>query len=441
MSEKQPAMKCFPEGFVWGTATAAHQVEGGNFNSDCWAMEQTSPSIFAEPSGEAVDQWNRFADDVALMAALGYRAYRFSVEWARIEPEEGKFSAVALDHYQRCIDACLQRGIEPMLTMHHFTLPLWVVRKGGFGGKYFADDFARYSEKVARTLRGFTSVCTINELNVPILVRALVQRAFMGAESEAKRLACERALGAPLGSSFLFTAPEVLTSNGIAAHAKARDAIKSACPEVSVGVTLSIQDEQAEPGAEQVRDQRLNEYVTPFLDAVKGDDFIGVQTYTRSVARADGTSGPTVGHPLTMMGYEDRPQALADVCRYVWQKTKTPIIVTENGWAGADDRRRCAFIKESVRALHVAISEGVDVRGFYYWSLLDNFEWLAGYGPRFGLISVDRKTQRRTLKSSALVYGQIAQDNAVRSEAANDEHQSSEPLEKPKLGGSPLGVA
>ncbi|MGJ3627342.1 family 1 glycosylhydrolase [Sphingomonas sp. MMS24-JH45] len=134
----------FPPGFLWGSATAAHQVEGNNFNSDFWAMEQASPSMFSEPSGEAVDQWNRFADDVAMLAwlsALG--SYRFSIEWARIEPEEGVFSRVALDHYQRCIDACLHRGIEPMLTFHHFSNPLWVARKGGLASPNFPDLFAR----------------------------------------------------------------------------------------------------------------------------------------------------------------------------------------------------------------------------------------------------------------------------------------------------------
>src|SRR5690242_2830533 len=121
----------FPKGFLWGAATAAHQVEGGNFNSDVWALEQARPSIFREPSGEAIDHWNRFADDVAILAALGLGAYRFSIEWARIEPEEGSFSQSALDHYQRCIDACLERGVAPVITFHHFTQPLWQACNGG----------------------------------------------------------------------------------------------------------------------------------------------------------------------------------------------------------------------------------------------------------------------------------------------------------------------
>ena len=136
----------FPDGFIWGAATAAHQVEGGNVNSDCWALEHAKPSLFREPSGDAVDQYHRFADDVAILAGLGLKAYRFSIEWARIEPEDGFFSQAALDHYQRCIDACLSRGVAPVLTFHHFTLPLWQARQGGFTAPDFPDRFARYCE-------------------------------------------------------------------------------------------------------------------------------------------------------------------------------------------------------------------------------------------------------------------------------------------------------
>ena len=437
-TSKVPSLK-FPDGFLWGAATAAHQVEGGNFNTDCWTLEVTKPSLFLEPSGDAVDQWNRFADDMAVLSAVGMKSYRFSVEWARIEPEQGKFSVAALDHYQRCINACLERGIEPVITMHHFTLPLWVVRGGGFGAPSFPDLFARYCEKVARSLRGISVVCTINELNVPLLVRELIESRLMGPASAARIELAEKALGAPLKTSFLFSPAEALIDNGLSAHAKARDAIKSVLPQAKVGVTLAIQDEQAEPGAEHIRDKRVADYITPFLNGVRGDDFIGVQTYTRAVARKDGSAGPTPGHRITVMGYEDRPQALAQVCRYVWEQTKTPIVVTENGWAGNDDRRRCEFIRDSLTELHAAINDGVDVRGFFYWSLLDNFEWLVGYAPKFGLIAVDRSTQRRSLKQSALVYGQIARDNAIQGAAAAALSDAASETQG-RLGGGALGI-
>ena len=405
--------KRFPEGFVWGSATAAHQVEGGNANSDLWAMERAQPSFFKEPSGDAIDHWNRFGDDMALLAALGIDNYRFSVEWARIEPEPGVFSTAALDHYQRCIDTCLRLGIKPLLTMQHFTLPLWVARLGGFTSPDFPDLFARYCGHVARTLNGFDTVCTLNELNVPILVHPRIAHLLQTEHGRARAAAAQAATGASLGSSFLFTAPDVMLAAGLAAHARARDAIKAEKPLCRVGVTLSIQDEQAAPGAEAIRDARRESIYGVMLDAVKDDDFIGVQTYTRMVSQPDGNVGPEPGHPLTMMGYEDRPQALADVCRFVWERTGAPILVTENGWAGENDERRVAFIEEALTCLHAAMEEGVNVLGYYYWSLFDNFEWLEGYGPKFGLIGVERKTQRREIRRSALVYGQIARTNAL----------------------------
>jgi beta-glucosidase len=412
--------RVFPPGFVWGAATAAHQVEGGNVGSDCWALEHARPSLFREPSGDAVDQYNRFADDLAIVAGLGFGAYRFSIEWARIEPEEGSFSSAALAHYQRCIDHCLERGVEPVLTFHHFTLPLWQARRGGFTDPEFADRFARYCEHAARALKGFSTACTINELNLPLFLREGALERLRSDGGRARMEAAEGVLEGSIERFFLFTPPEAILGQGLAAHARGRDAIKSAHPHCRVGVTLALQDEQAEPGAEPLRDKRRDAYYGVCLDAVVGDDFIGVQTYSRVVARRDGTVGPEPGHPLTMMGYEDRPQALAETCRFAWERTKTPLLVTENGWAGEDDRRRAAFVVEALAAVHDAIADGVDVRGYFYWSLLDNFEWIRGYQPKFGLIGVDRATMRRQIKPSAVQLGGVARANALPAPTAPD---------------------
>jgi beta-glucosidase len=411
-------LRGFPPGFVWGAATAAHQVEGGNVGSDSWALEHARPSLFREPSGDAVDQYHRFSDDIAIVAGLGLAAYRFSIEWARIEPEEGAFSAAALAHYQRCIDHCLARGVAPVLTFHHFTLPLWQAKRGGFTDPEFADRFARYCERAARALSGFSTACTINELNLPLFIRDGALQRLNSEGGRARREAAEAALGGPVERFFLFTPPEAILGQGLGAHAKGRDAIKSVHPGCQVGVTLALQDEQAEPGAEALRDRRRHDYYGVCLDAVAGDDFIGVQTYSRVVAKRDGTVGPAPGHPLTVMGYEDRPQALAETCRFAWERTQTPILVTENGWAGEDDRRRCAFVVEALDALREAMAEGVDVRGYFYWSLLDNYEWTRGYEPKFGLIGVDRATMRRQIKPSAALLGEIARANALPAPAA-----------------------
>lgn len=402
----------FPNGFVWGAATAAHQVEGDNVNSDFWALEQAAPSLFREPSGDACDQYHRFADDLAILSAVGLNAYRFSIEWARIEPAQGQFSQAAIDHYQRCIYQCLERGIAPVVTFQHFTLPLWQARRGGFADPEFADHFARYCEHTARRLNGVAMACTLNELNLPLYARPQLMARAGTEKGKARLEAAAHAIGSA-DNWFLMSPPEAIRTQGIAAHRKGRDAIKSAHPTVPVGVTLAIQDEQAAPGAEHLRDQRNQDFYGACLEAATGDDFIGVQTYTRVTVHPDGSVRPEPGHRLTAMGYEDRPQAMAETCRYVWERTRTPIHITENGWSGEDDGRRGEFIREVLADVHRAIADGVDIRGYFYWSLLDNYEWMAGYRPKFGLIGVDRATQRRRIKGSALVLGEIARANSL----------------------------
>lgn len=390
-------MSALPPGFLWGAATAAHQVEGGNVNCDFWALEHAAPSLFAEPSGDACDHYHRFAEDVGILADLGLTAYRFSIEWARVEPEPGRTSTAALDHYRRCVAACRERGVAPVVTFHHFTQPRWMARLGGFAAPDFPGRFANYCGVAAGALDGLEAACTINELNLPLLAGGY----FKGRATPEARAAAERALGAPLSSAFLFADDEAILGNGLAAHAAARDAIRAARPGLAVGMTLAISEEGAEPGAEAARDARRQRLYAPFLDAAAGDDFVGVQTYSRTVSRAGGAAGPARGALLTTMGWEDRPEALGEVCRWVAGRWPTPIIVTENGYPGDDDTRRAAFIATAVEGLAAAIAGGADVRGYFYWSLLDNFEWLFGFSQRFGLVAVDRATQRRSVKPSA----------------------------------------
>lgn len=403
----------FPRGFIWGAATAAHQVEGDNTNSDMWALEHADPSIFKEPSGAAMDQWARFDDDIAILAALGLNAYRFGLEWARIEPEEGYFSRAALAHYQRCIDACLARGVMPAPTFQHFSLPLWQSRLGGFADPKFSERFARFCEVTAGALTGFRHACTLNELNIPLFIGHALKGLFDGERGEALKRAAEHAIGGPIANVFFFTSPEAILDQGIKAHQRGRDAIKAARPDCEVGVTLSIAEHLAEPGGEPFVQRRCAYLYDQFLEHLRADDFIGVQTYTRMVMDGAGKLKVAPGTPRTQMGWEDRPEALAATVRYVWDRTQTPIFVTENGWAGHDDARRCAFIREALSALKAEIDAGVDVRGYLYWSLIDNFEWMSGFDPKFGLIGVDRTTQRREIRPSAVVLGEIARRNSL----------------------------
>lgn len=414
----------FPQGFVWGAATAAHQVEGNNTLSDLWALEQARPSMFREPSGDACDQWNRFEDDISLLAAMGLGAYRFSIEWARIEPEQGNFSKAALDHYQRCINACNERGIIPVITFHHFTLPLWQARQGGLNDPEFSEKFARYCETASKALTGFPFACTINELNIPMYVRALLGKRLQRPDGAAIRQAGEAALGTRLENIFILAPPEAVLDQGLKAHARGRDAIKSVHPDCRVGVTLSLQEVEAADGAEALRDEYRARVYDPFLDAVSGDDFIGVQTYSRVTMGTDGATSVMPWRPKTQMGWEDRPESLSTTCRYVWDRTKTPILVTENGWAGKNDARRCEFIWQALTSLKTEMDLGVEVLGYLHWSLLDNYEWFSGFGPRFGLVEVDHRTQRRRIKPSGLVLGEIARNNSLEPPEPEDESES-----------------
>jgi beta-glucosidase len=406
----------FPADFVWGAATAAHQVEGGNWNSDCWALEHAKPSFFVEPSGIACDQFARYADDLAILAALGLNTYRFSIEWARVEPEEGAFSQQILDHYKRVIDACWTRNIQPMATFHHFTNPRWVARDGGWADDRIAERFARYCEVTAEALGDqLAYACTINEINLPDSLEELMSR--VKAKYPERVAAGEAALGARIESFFLFAGHDGYTQRAVRAHTLARDAIKAAAPHVPVGMTLSIQECEAEDtdaarSAVAAYKQRV---YAPYYEAAKRDDFLGVQTYTRMRFGADGkyTRRPPHGVELTQMGYEYRPEALGAACRDAWAATQTPIIVTESGIATQDDRRRRAFIRTALESVSAAMADGVDIRGYVYWTLLDNFEWMSGYAPRFGLVGVDRRTMGRAIKPSAVMLGEIARANSL----------------------------
>jgi beta-glucosidase len=389
-----PAGRSFPDGFVWGTATAAHQVEGGNWNNDWWAWEHTPGSGCAEPSGDACDHWHRWPDDLRLLAGLGFGSYRFSLEWSRIEPEEGEFSRVALDHYLAICAGCRELGLEPVVTFHHFTTPRWVAAAGGWAEPATAERFARFCARTAGHLGdAMARACTLNEPNV-VATAGYLDGRFPPGERDGDRRR---------------RANEVLAD----AHAKATAAIKEAAAAVPVGLTLAMADNQAAAGGEDALAAHRAGWEDPFLEAATGDDFIGVQTYTRQRFGPEGVLGPEPGVPLTMMGYEVWPEALGATIRRAATVTGAPVLVTENGIATGDDRQRVEFVRRALESVLDCLADGVDVRGYTYWSLLDNFEWAHGYRPTFGLVAVDRATQVRTPKPSAAWLGQVARANAL----------------------------
>ncbi|MBA2283112.1 MAG: family 1 glycosylhydrolase [Actinomycetota bacterium] len=390
--------RAFPDGFRWGTATAAHQIEGGNVNNDWWAFEHTEGSGCREPSGDACDSWHRWPEDVALCAELGLTDYRFSVEWSRIEPEEGMWSTVAVDRYRRQCEALLAAGIDPVVTFHHFTTPRWVAARGGWTDPATADRFAAFCRRLAGELAPvLRRACTINE---PSMVSTLGHLAGVfppgRQDSDLRR-----------------------TVNAVfcAAHRQAVDAIRAAAPGVPVGITLAMSDYQAVGGpAAEARLERIRYRMEDeFFEATEGDDFVGVQTYSRTRVGDDDVLGPEDGVDTLVMGYEFYPEALAATIRRAWTLTsgEVPVLVTENGIGTTDDEQRIRYVRTALEGVLDCIDDGIDVRGYTYWSLLDNFEWAHGYGPQFGMVACDRTTFERAPKASARWLGSIARANAL----------------------------
>ena len=422
----------FPPAFLWGAATAAHQVEGGNTSSDWWDWEQRPGTPCADRSGVACDHYRRYPEDVATLAGLGLNTYRYSVEWARIEPEDGTIAQGELDHYRRMTDAVREAGLTPMVTLHHFTLPRWVASRGGWADAGTPARFARYCDAVTRALGDRVDwYCTINEPGVVAFGGYLGALDFPPGTHDAG--SWERAI-----------------AGLIAGHRLALAAVKAARPSAKVGATHSMHewdpDEGGRPMMEHLR--RLNEDV--FLEACDQDDFVGVQTYTRVAVRLgaatttllrlalrsrrlmrlvappvirraakDPAGGTLPGARRTQMGYEFRPQAVAATIRRVAALLPgRDIIVTEHGVATDDDAERIEFIDRGLRAIHAEIEAGLPVRGYVHWSAFDNFEWVRGYGMRFGLIGVDRSTLERTVRPSARFLGEIARTGRLGPQAA-----------------------
>jgi beta-glucosidase len=402
----------FPDGFLWGAATAPHQVEGGNVNSDMWEMEWTTPSIFAEPSGDACDHYHRYAEDIALLADLGCNAYRFGVEWARIEPEEGYFSRAELDHYRRMCATCAEHGITPVVTYNHFSFPRWFSREGGWEHEQAAGRFARYSARVTEHLGDVVPwVCTINESNL-IAMLVATRMAPVASRGETDALAAPAAV--PVGEvigprSWPSPNLEAMT----AAHRAAFDAIKSVHDDVQVGWTLALVDLQAAPGCEDRLAQVRRAAQLDWLDVSRDDDFVGVQTYSRELVGPDGMLPPPEGAATAQTGWEVYPQALEHTVRDAAERTGRPVLVTENGMATDDDEARRAYTRGALEGLARAVADGVDVRGYLHWTLLDNFEWVSGFKITFGLVAVDRATFARTLKPSARWLGEVARANRL----------------------------
>ena len=424
-------MQKFNSGFFIGAATAAHQVEGNNVNSDFWAQEQMVNTSYVEPSLDAVDHYNRYEEDLQLMAKAGLNAYRFSIEWARVEPQEGVFDEAAIAHYREVIACCKKNGLEPVVTLHHFSSPKWLISKGGWEAETTPADFARYTRYVMEQLGGeLRYVCTINEANMGIQVAAISKQIIAqltkaqtsGSASESqiqmglnieKMLANQEAMAEENKVVFGVADPQCFTSARtprgdelvMEAHKAARAVIREVCPHVKVGLTLSLHDIQALPGGEASAQTEWDEEFTHYLPSIADDDFLGIQNYTRTLHDANGSTTPPDGAELTQMDYEYYPQGLEHVIRRVAEEFHGDLLITENGIATSDDTRRVAFIETALAGVQNCIADRLPVKGYFQWSLLDNFEWQKGFSMQFGLIAVDRTTQKRLPKPSLAYLG------------------------------------
>jgi len=377
-----------PAGFLWGAATSAYQVEGANDACDWHDWERISATC-REPCGRACEHLQRYRQDIALLAALGLNCYRFSIEWSRVAPAPDRVDERWLAHYGRVLDACHEHGLEPIVTLHHFTNPRWLARAGGWECERAPLAFARHCEAVASALgERFRLAITINEPNIPPLLGYELGVFPPGRRDPAARRRVSAAL--------------------LEGHRRAAAAIRRAAPHVRVGLALAMADWQALPGGERELQRTRAAREDIFLRACGEDDFVGVNVYTRHRIGPQGWVDPDPGSELTAAGYEFWPEAVEATLRRARLLSGRPLLLSETGIATDDDRRRVEFIDRAVASLGRAQRAGVDVRGFLYWSALDNFEWQHGYSQRFGLIGVDRATMRRSVRPSARRLGEIA---------------------------------
>jgi beta-glucosidase len=426
-------MKKFSNDFFIGAATAAHQVEGNNVNSDFWVMENVPGSMYKEPSLDAVDHYNRYKEDIQLLVDSGCNAYRFSIEWARIEPTKGNFDSKEIEHYKEILKYCHDLNVIPIVTLHHFSSPKWIISESGWESDMTIDYFGKYAEFVVSQLGDLIPyICTINEANMGKQIAKIMKRMTgsdqkdseskdnnadvqvgLNVDIKASMESYFRALGEAFGmdprSIQTFLAPRTKKGEKVImeCHMKARQVIKAVNSNIKVGITFSLYDHQAIPGGEEsVKKEQYDDFLE-YLPYVKEDDFLGVQNYSRKIHGPEGIIRLDEKARLTKMGYEYYPEALGNVLRFVSTHWDRPIIVTENGVSTDHDEERVEFIERALNGVHQCIEEGINVIGYTHWSLLDNFKWQLGYAQRFGLIAVDRSTQTRYPKKSLSFLGSI----------------------------------
>ena len=399
----------FPRNFLWGASTASHQVEGGTHNQwSVWELQiaqnqaktakerldwlpswERIKSQAENPenyiSGKGVDHFSRYKEDFKLIKDLNLNSYRFGIEWARLEPEEGLWNEQAFDHYKNYIKELKKQGIEPMLNIWHWTLPVWFTDKGGFKKRENLKFWDRFVKKIADELTPLVhNIITLNEPNV----YASFSYAMGWWPPQEKSW---------ISSSFVIW-------NLVQAHKRAYRILKKKKPSLNIGVATQLANIQAKR-PHNFFDQVMTKWMRYFWNwwfltrINKYQDFVGFNYYFTDYYKVFRRANPEV--PTNDLGWYMEPEGLYPLLLRIWTRYRKPIIITENGVADSDDQYRQWWIEESLVAMERALSEGVKLVGYYHWSLLDNFEWAYGWWPKFGLVEVDRKTMKRTIRPSA----------------------------------------
>jgi beta-glucosidase len=416
----------FPDGFRWGTATAAHQVEGGNHLNDWWAWEQVPGHIKnGDTSDPACDQYHRFESDFDLLATLNQNAHRLSLEWSRIEPRPGEYAEREIDHYGHVLQALRDRHMEPVVTLHHFTNPMWLAEAGGWEVEETAERFADYAEHVTARLGSLARYwITINEPTV------IAYQGYVKGEW-------------PPGKHYVIDRVARVLVTLVHGHWQAYQRIKSRQPELQLGLAHHLRvfdparwfmplDRAVAAAFERVFNQtmlktlRRGRLVFPLsrIERASGptpsQDFIGVNYYTRERLKFNRRYGGELFGERVLpadaarsdLNWEIYPDGLYRVLLSV-KREGLPILVTENGIADRADAMRPQYLLSHLTAMHRAIQAGAPVRGYFHWTSLDNFEWAEGYSAKFGLIGCDPATQARAPRPSARLYAEICRRNEL----------------------------
>jgi beta-glucosidase len=404
----------FPDNFIWGAATSAHQTEGNNNNSDWWEWEHNKKpgEIFPlEESGIACDSYNRYEEDFDLCTKLNNNAVRISIEWSRIEPNEGEFDLEAIEHYKKVLQAAKDRNLKTFVTLHHFTNPIWLSKKGGWHSFGSPKYFERYAKKCAETLGDLIDYyITINEPQV---------YTFLGYVGVHDWRTNSRIMWPPAKRNLLRALFAQI--NFIRAHNKAYKIIKSVAGETAeVGLVKNLTYWEVDPYGANAVDKTATSILNfmgrdLFLRPIKKYlDFIGLNYYFTSRLKNLKIDSPN--DYVSDLDWWINPGGIEGLLNHL-KGYDLPVYITENGLADENDKYRNQFIRDHLISCHIALSKGVDLRGYFHWSLIDNFEWAQGYWPRFGLVEIDRENNlERKPRPSFYYYADICKNNEVKLE-------------------------